>query len=95
MGRQAREVKLDEANKVLFSVPDASYQRTGRVSGFGYPELLCDQQHADILLPFLDASMRKVRKTNSQRDVVKPVFLRLLKFCKLMLAATTAHQEDW
>ena len=87
-------MKTDSANKIIFSVPDARFQRTGTVSGFGFPELLCDDHHAHVLLPFMDAAMRKVPKSNPDRDEIKPMFLRLVKFCRLMLTATSPSQEE-
>ena len=94
VGFKARQIKLDEQDRVLYSVPDTTFQRTGSVSGFGYPEIVCDNQHASIILPFLGAAMRKIAKTSKERDRVQPEYLRLVKFCDGMLAATTASEAE-
>lgn len=94
VGHKAREVRLDAQHKVIFSVSDNSFARTGKHSGFGYPEILCDENHASVLLPFLGAAMRKVPKTSADRDAVANPFMRLVRFCRLMAAATTCSQAD-
>ena len=79
---------LDKDNKVLYSVGSSTFASSGKHGGLGYPEILCDSAHCSVLLPFLDAAMRKVKKTSADREEVKPVFLRLVRFCQLMVAAT-------
>ena len=94
LGRTAREVKLDAQNRVLYSVADARMIKTGCSQGFGYPQLLCDSAHSDILIPVVGATMRKVTKRQGDRDYVHPDALRIFSFCELMLSMTAADQED-
>eukprot|EP00439_Symbiodinium_sp_Y106_P026051 s6106_g3.t1 len=87
VGRQGREVKLDDDGKVLFSVADCTMYRTGISNGIGYPELCLDDRHAHVLLPSVRAAMRKVKRTDPDRDAVSPHFLRLRDFCEHMLTS--------
>ncbi|CAE7613207.1 Anks3, partial [Symbiodinium sp. KB8] len=89
VGRQGREVKLDDDGKVLFSVADCTMYRTGISNGIGYPELCLDDRHAHVLLPFVRAAMRKVKRINPDRDAVSPHFLRLRDFCEYMLTSVS------
>lgn len=79
LGRQARQVRLDADNRVLFSVASCAMR-----GGFGFPELCCDDRHCTILLPFLNASMKKVPKRCKDRDVISDDYLRCEKFCHIM-----------
>lgn len=98
VGRQGREVRLDDDGKVLFSVADCTMYRTGISNGIGYPELCLDDRHAHVMLPFVRAAMRKVKRTNPDRDAVSPHFLRLRDFCEHMLTSvsqsTTLSTDD-
>ena len=82
--RAGRQVLLDATNKVLYSTPDTSMHRTGVSSGMGFPELCIEQDHADILISFVGATMRKLKKTDAGRDTVQSEFLRLKAFCEVM-----------
>ena len=66
-GRFARQVDLDENNKVLFSVPDTTMLRTGMSRGYGHPELTCDDKHCCIIMPYVGAAMRSVKNEYRQR----------------------------
>ncbi|CAE7270658.1 unnamed protein product [Symbiodinium sp. CCMP2592] len=89
IGRQGREVRLDDNGKVLFSVADCTMYRTGISNGIGYPELCLDDRHAHVLLPSVRAAMRKVKRTDPDRDAVSPHFLRLRDFCEYMLTSVS------
>ena len=82
-------MKLDDDGKVLFSVADCTMYRTGISNGIGYPELCLDDRHAHVLLPFVRAAMRKVKRVNPDRDAVSPHFLRLRDFCEYMLTSVS------
>ena len=82
-------MRLDDDGKVLFSVADCTMYRTGISNGIGYPELCFDDRHAHVLLPFVRAAMRKVKRTNPDRDAVSPHFLRLRDFCEHMLTSVS------
>ena len=90
IGRKARQVNLDQDNKVLYSAADATMARTGIRSGLGFPELVCDEKHCDILIPYVGAAMRKVKKTSPERDPVPPACLDFQTFCVLMISRLTA-----
>ena len=87
LGRKARQVALDDSCKVLYSVADTRMAKTGFSKGFGYPELVCDAAHCDILVPYVGAAMRKVTKTSSDRDQVPEQVLRFRSFCEVMLSS--------
>ena len=85
--RQGRQVALDDNCQVLYSTADTAKFRTGVSSGVGYPELCLDDDHADILVGFVGASMRKLRKTSTDRDMVSADLVRVKSFCDAMLQA--------
>ncbi|CAE7209979.1 unnamed protein product, partial [Symbiodinium sp. CCMP2456] len=93
VGRQGREVRLDDDGKVLFSVADCTMYRTGISNGIGYPELCLDGRHAHVMLPYVRAAMRKVKRTNPDRDAVSPHFLRLRDFCERMLTSVSQSTD--
>ena len=84
MGRKARQVNLDSDNKVLYSASDTTMQRTGVRSGLGFPEMVCDDAHCDIVIGHVGASMRKIKKTSPERDVVPSACLDIMAFCMLL-----------
>ena len=95
LGRHAREVKLDDENRVLFSVPDLRMCKTGFSQGYGYPQLLCDDAHCSVVIPVVGAAMKKITKHRAGRDYVHQDALRIFTFCEMMLAATAAaHQQE-
>ncbi|CAE7193638.1 unnamed protein product [Symbiodinium natans] len=77
LGRKAREVKLDMENKVLFSTSGSAFM--------GLPELQCDDSHVDVLIPYVGAAMRKIKKTCRDRDQVPESFMQFKSFCEIML----------
>ena len=86
VGRQARQVVLDQNNKIVYSVADTGFSRTGVSAGVGFPELCCDERHAHVLLPCVSAIMKKVPQRSPDRDQIHASFLRCAKFCELMLS---------
>lgn len=93
-GHQARQVQLDSAHKVLYSVPDASASKAGVLSsGFGFPEIKCDSDHCHILLPYLGAAMRRVARTSSDRDQVSNPFMRCIRFCNIMASSVSGAER--
>ena len=96
LGRKARQVNIDGGNKVLYSAADVTMSKTGIQSGMGFPELNCDADHCDILIPFLNASMRKVKKTSPDRDEVDSSCLIFMEFCVAALFTMSGidHDED-
>ena len=78
--RRARHVNLDQDSKVLYCVADTTYARTGLRGGMGHPEILCDERHAQVLIPFVNAAMKKVKKTSADRDQVPEACLTVMEF---------------
>lgn len=97
MGRKARQVNLDENNKVLYSTADSSMSRTGVSSGMGQPEVICDASHCDVLIPYTGAVMKKIKKTSADRDLMPQECLQYMSFCNIMfvrMAPAVAQDQD-
>ena len=86
-GRQGRQVMLDHQHRVLYSTPDTTMYRTGISSGIGFPEICLDQSHCSVLVPAVGAAMRKIRKSDPNRDAVPMAFVRIKLICEAMLLA--------
>ena len=80
LGRRARHVTLDNDDKVLYCTADTTYARTGIRGGLGHPEIVCDARHCQIIVPYVGAAMKKVKKTSPDRDKVPRCCLRALAF---------------
>ena len=97
IGMKARQCNLDLNNRVLYSVADTRYGRTGVASGVGQPEILCDDAHASVLVRWVGAAMKKIRKTSNDRDQVSEACVDVREFCEMMVArlsGTLANGED-
>ena len=93
MGRAGRQVCLDEENRILYSFPDTRMQSTGFSMGYGFPQLVCDDNHADILVGYVGSAMTKVSKRSKDRQQVCAQALKLHTFCENMVAAlATSYQ---
>ena len=71
--------------------------RTGVSSGMGFPELCLEADHADVLVPFVGAGMKKLKKNDPYRDRVPWQFRRLKCFCDVMaanIASYDSHQTS-
>ena len=77
LGRRARQVRIDNSRKVVYSTAGSTFM--------GYPDLQCDSRHADVMVEYVGASMRKVRKTSANRDEVDESFLHMSMFCQTMV----------
>ena len=85
LGRRARHVNLDSSAKVLYCTADTRYARTGLAGGLGHPEILCDEAHANVIIPYIGAAMRKVRKTSAERDQVPDCCLLVRQFYETLI----------
>ena len=83
--RRARHVNLDRDSKILYCTADVTYARTGLPGGLGHPEILCDSNHAQVIIGFVGAAMKKVRKTNPDRDEVPACCLSVRAFYEMMI----------
>ena len=79
-GRRARHVNLDENAKVLYCTADTHYARTGIAGVLSHPEIMCDEAHADILIPYVGPAMKKVKKTSADRDQVPECCLTVVRW---------------
>ena len=93
LGRTGRQVCLDEDNKILYSFPDNRMRATGESMGYGFPQLVCDDSHADILVPYVGSAMTKVSKRSKDRQQVCAQALKLHTFCENMVAALTTSDQ--
>ena len=93
MGRNGRQVCLDDENKILYSFPDTRMQSTGASMGYGFPQLVCDDNHADILVGYVGSAMTKVSKRNKDRQAVCAHALKLHTFCENMVAALATSDQ--
>ncbi|CAE7248261.1 unnamed protein product [Symbiodinium sp. CCMP2456] len=87
----SKQVLLDDEHKVVFSTPDSSMARTGVSSGMGFPELCLDADHADVLLPYVGACVKKLKKNDPYRDKVPSHFRRLKSLCDVMASNIASH----
>ena len=96
LGRRARQVVLDEHNKVIFSTANTSFAKTGIVGGIGQPELSCDDTHCSLLIPWVGAAMKKIKRTSPDRDEVRQCFIRVHSMFEIIVArlAVGAIDED-
>ena len=89
-----RQVLLGDEHKVIFSTPDSSMARTGVSSGMGFPELCLSEDHADVLISYVGAAMKKLKKNDPYRDTVPSHFRRLKSFCDVMAANIASHDAN-
>ena len=76
-GRKARQIKLDSDNKVIYSTAGSAFM--------GYPELNCDDMHAEIIIKYVGAAMKKVKRTSADRDEVPAEFETARAFYDILL----------
>ncbi|CAE7519101.1 unnamed protein product, partial [Symbiodinium microadriaticum] len=76
-GRKARQIKLDSENKVIYSTAGSAFM--------GYPELDCDHRHADVIIKYVGAAMKKVKRTSPDRDEVPGEFENVRAFYEILL----------
>ena len=93
-GRKARHVNLDVDDKVLYCTADSTFARTGILGGVGHPEIQCDEQHAEVLIGYMGAAMRKVKKTSPERDQVPGACIRVRQFYELSLYRMTSMDGE-
>ena len=77
IGRQARQVILDKDHRVVYSTAGTTFM--------GYPELNCNNDHADVIAPYVGAAMKKIKRTSKDRDQVPHSFQVAHEFCDAML----------
>ena len=96
LGRRARQVVLDEHDKVIFSTANVSFAKTGITGGLGHPELICDNNHCSLLIPWVGAAMKKVKRTSPDRDEVRACFMRVRAIFEIMMTRLTVGciEED-
>ena len=90
VGRSARQVNLDSDNKVLYSIASSGAAAEYTV---GFPSIQADEEHCEVLVAFVGASMKKLRKTDGSRDAVSDSCLRVRAFCERMVMLTFAVED--
>ena len=83
---------LDNDDKV-YCTADTTYARTRIRGGLGHPEIVCDARHCQIIVPYIGAAMKKVKKyhqTGTRSHVVVCVHFHSMKhLCNNCHASTT------
>ena len=60
----------------------------------GFPELCLSEDHADVRISYVGATMKKLKKNDPYRDTVPSHFRRLKSFCDVMAANIASHDAN-